>query len=100
MPKLYVTEFSQLGFTNVGGGTPQVRVPHTTTQVVAIGASSAASAAFQAKTVVVRLAADSVCSFVFGTTPVATANDSRMDVGRPEYFFVDPSLKVACITNT
>jgi len=98
MAKLYVTEFASVGFTNAGGPAPFPTVPHTTTQAITI---PGVSAAFAPTTKMVRLHADGICSFAFGTAPSATVNDSRLVAGWTEYYIVNqPNQKVSVVTNT
>ena len=104
MATLYITEFAcqgrdLAGYINQNGGAQQ---PPLAEQTVAIGASSAASAAFNAKTTIVRVHADSICSISFGAAPTAAATNARMAAGQTEYFCVpaNSGLKIAVITNT
>ena len=70
-------------------------------QDVAIGAASAASAAFGAQTYQVRVAATSACRIRIGDgTPTALATDSYLPADRPEYFTCTPGQKVAAILGT
>lgn len=104
MAVLYVTEFAKQGRDLAGylnqNGCPEQ--PPTAEQTVAIGAGSAASAAFNAGTAIVRIHADAICSVAFGTAPTATATSMRLAAGQTEYFTVAPgsAFKVAVITNT
>ena len=67
-------------------------------QDVAIGAASAASAAFGAQTYQVRVAATSACRIRIGDgTPAALATDSYLPADRPEYFTCTPGQKIAVI---
>jgi hypothetical protein len=67
-------------------------------QDVAIGAASAASAAFGAQTYQVRVAATSACRIRIGDgTPNALATDSYLPADRPEYFTCTPGQKIAVI---
>lgn len=104
MTKLYVSEYSdQPAASYTGLGLQIVKDPALVEQVpVAIGASAAASAPFSARTRIVRLHADSVCSIVIGpaATTVATANNQRMAANQTEYKMVDGGYIVSVITNT
>jgi len=64
--------------------------------------SSTQSAAFSAKTRMVRIHTDSICSIEFGTNPTATTSTARMVAGQTEYHGVTPNtgMMVAAITNT
>lgn len=104
MATLYVTEFARqgrdlAGYLNQNGAPEQ---PPVAEQTVAIGASSAASNAFNASTAIVRLHTDAICSVEFGASPTASATKMRMAAGQTEYFAVTPGsgFKVAVITNT
>jgi hypothetical protein len=67
-----------------------------TAQEVAIGAASAASAAFGAQTYQVRVVATSACRVGDGT-PAALAADSYLPADRPEYFTCTPGQRIAVI---
>ncbi len=75
--------------------------PPVATQTVSY-TTHAESSTFNAKTRLVRLHTDSICSFVFGTAPSATTSDSRMAAGQTEYHGVrlGQSLKVSAVANT
>lgn len=106
MAKLYITEFKAMAPTSRGWGAQQFMPwgaqPPAAEQTVAIGASSAASSAFNAATSYVRLHTDAVCSIEFGSDPVATASTMRLSADQTEYFAVPvgASFKVAVISNT
>ena len=101
MAVVYITEFAGTGSASQEL-VPAAKLPALASQTVAIGGSSAVSAAFQTGTTLVRVNADAPCSIAFGATPIATAASMRMSGGSTEYFVVDPSsaLKIAVITNT
>lgn len=73
----------------------------TETQVVEIGGSSAASAATEDGTNLVRVYAEADCSIAIGAAPTAAA-----DTGIPltaktwDYFVITPGQKVAVIERT
>lgn len=99
MAVLFITEFSKLGV--IDGKTSAIAMaPPIAEQTVAIGGSSAASAAFDAATRYVRLHTDAICSVAFGASPTATATKMRLAAGQTEYFAVPPGGKVAVITNS
>lgn len=109
MATLYITEFQALGQASLptyasgpNGPSQAALQPPVAEQTVAIGGASAASAAFNASTSLVRIHTDAICSVEFGTAPTATTSTARMVAGQTEYFGVVPgqSLKVAVITNT
>jgi hypothetical protein len=100
---LYLTEFAEVAI-GPAGRVDQVaqQPPLVADQTVSIGAGSLQSAAFNAKTRIVRVHADVVCSVLFGTNPTALATSARMAAGQTEYFGVPlgQGFKVAVITNT
>lgn len=83
-----------------GGLLPVVRMPGVTTQTVAIGGTSVQSSAFNAKTNMIRVHTDAICSVLIGSNPTATATSPRMAAGSTEYFEVSPGDRIAVITNT
>ena len=103
MAKLYVTEYPDLpgAFATY---TPQVvRDPPIVDQApVAIAATAAPSAAFNARTRIVRLHTDVVCSIAIGpsATTTATANSARLAANQTEYRMVIPGHVVSVITNS
>lgn len=97
MAKLYVTEFGGAGLAH--SQTAQTP-PIVEQNPVAIGATSAQSAAFDMATTVVRIHTDAICSIAFGTNPTASANTMRLAADATEYFSVKGGTKVAVITNT
>lgn len=104
MTTLYVTEFAGIAQLQIGGehAPPLAAQPPLAEQTVAIGVGSAASAAFQAGTTLVRVHADSICSIEFGTAPTAAATKARLAANQTEYFGVPQGqgYKVAVIQNT
>lgn len=99
MAKLYITEFHLLGVAPEFSPFP-LAPPVVDQTPVAIGVGSVQSAAFNAGTRFVRLHTDAICSIAFGTDPIASANNARMNANDTEYFAVSPGHKVAVITNT
>jgi hypothetical protein len=100
MAILYVTELSSLGFDASGQNIMAPQMPPAIEQTVAIGGSSAASAAFGGTTRFVQLHCDAICSIAFGTTPTATTTNQRMAANETRFYTVTPLLKVAVITNS
>lgn len=99
---LYITEYAGVAQAQIGGNYAMVPVePPLAEQAITYGATTP-SAAFNPSTTLVRLHTDSICSVLFGTTPIATAASARMGVGQTEYHGVRAglSMKVAAITNT
>lgn len=99
MSQVYITEHT---FPRVyqGGPLPVVEMPPIATQKVAIGGSSTQSSPFNAKTQMVAVHTAGVCSVEFGSNPTATANSRRLAANTTEYFKVNPSDRIAVITNT
>lgn len=95
MAKVYISEYEDNG-RSIGAQEPSL-VEQTP---VAIGGTSAQSAAFAATTRIVRIHTDAICSIAFGSNPTATANSKRLAAGQTEYFGVQGGHKVAVITNT
>jgi hypothetical protein len=103
MAFLYIDEYAHMGQQTVGPGNISATylIPVATQKVVNTGASTQ-SAALQATTKVVRLHADSICSFLAGANPTATTGNTRLAANQTEYFGVTPgsNLKIAAILNT
>lgn len=102
MATVYVTEFAGVARTQFGGSFTQVALcAELANQTVAIGGSSAQSAAFNPSTTLIRVHTDAICSVkVGGASPTATAANARMAANQTEYFGVTPGDKLAVITNT
>lgn len=103
MAAIYITEHTKPSI-HQGGLLPVVRMPPLATQKVAIGGTSTASAAFNAKTRMIAVHTDAICSIEFSATAgaetAATASSKRMAANTTEYFEVGPGDKVSVITNT
>ncbi len=103
MATLYITEFVKQGRDGAGfpnqNATPEE--PPMAEQTVTIGVTSVASSAFNAKTTMVRVHADVICSIAIGNTPTATATNRRLAAGATEWlaFPAGSGFKVAVITN-
>jgi len=102
MAVLYVAEFRFMG--QVPNAAAQVvQQPPLAEQVVAIGGSSTACTnAFNAKTAIVRVHTDAICSIEFAVSPTATLSTARMAANQTEYFSVPVggAYKVAVISNS
>lgn len=97
MATLYISEFEEPVTTSgtlVGVQLPQ---PALADQIVAIAASSAASAAFSAKTKAVLLSTDTACCIAFGAAPTATTSNFSLPANTVISFGVIPGQKVAVI---
>lgn len=97
MSTLYVAEFERPRNQWVG----IANAPPIAEQTIAIsGSSTAVTNAFNAKTAMIRVETDSICSIAFGASPTATTANMRMNANDVEYFSVMPNTKIAVITNT
>lgn len=96
MATLYIAEYSAGG----GAGGEQVAGEPLRVQTgVSIAASSAQSAAVGDGTKKVRLFADATCFVAFGANPTASATAGiPLAAESTEYFFVNPSDKIAVIS--
>ena len=109
MAKLYISEFAnivaQQGTTKAESLAAQ---PAITDQTVSIGAGSLQSNPFNAKTNMILVTSDSVCSIVIGAAslnsgagPTATASNLRIPANvAPIAFAVVPGQILAVITNS
>lgn len=100
MATLYISEFAAKGRDGNNNLVEAAMLPEVVTQTVAVSGSSAASAAFNALTGIVRLVSDATCSIVVGPNPTATTTSLRLFANQPEYFSVKPGNKIAVISNT
>ena len=105
MAFLYVTEYSNIGRELKGNLSQSAAEPTLAQQRVAIGAGSVQSANFNAKTRLLRMHADAICSIQVGTNPTATTSSKRLGANQTEYVAVTPEqvaagCAVAVITNT
>ncbi len=96
--KVYVSEF--VSTKPVGVGTAMLQAPSVAEQQIVTSATSGASAAFNAKTKIVRVHTDGIVSVKFGSAPTALVTDHRMAANTTEYFAVEPGHKIAAIDNT
>jgi hypothetical protein len=102
MALLYVAEYPDLPGAQATWAPQVVRDPPIVEQVpLAIGASAAPSQPFNARTRIVRLHTDAICSIAIGPPGVvATAQNQRMAANQTEYKMVIPGYVVSVITNT
>lgn len=105
MATLYITEFRSGAGLGQGAGMvpgmfPSGQQPPVAQQTVALSTSSAASAAFDDQTALVRIAADTDCFVLFGADPTSTVEMMYLPAGAAEYYGVPMggSFKVAGIT--
>lgn len=97
MATLYVAEFERPRnqWVNIANQPPVAE------QTVAISGSSTQCAnPFNAKTAMIRVETDSICSISIGTNPTAATTNMRMNANDCEYFSVSPNMKIAVISNT
>lgn len=93
---LYIEEFA----VRQSFGWQAAQTPGVVSQTVAIGGSSAQSAAFNSQTTLIRVHSDVVCSVeIGGSNPTATTSSMRFAANQTEYFIVHPGDKLAVITN-
>ncbi len=98
MANLHITEFDRLAVSANNGPVVQIAsMPPVAEQTVAIGASSAASSAFNASTRFVCLTPKADCHIQIGATPTATTSLLPLTAGQAYYFGVTPGHKVAVI---
>lgn len=99
MPKLYITEFANLGF--ISGRAVQAPAEPPIAEQAVTFSTATSSAAFNENTRFVRLQADGICSIKFGPSPqTATTNNKRMAAGATEFFGVTPGHIVSVVNNT
>lgn len=100
MAVLYIAEFTRP--TSMVGtlGNNALPQPNVTDQTVAIGAASAQSAAFNARTHAILISSDIACSIVIGDDPEATTSNFRLPANTiPPPLAVVPGQKIAVIQN-
>ncbi len=96
MSKLYITEYPLFTDKTVFHAAQE---PSIAEQAITMQAGSTQSAAFNAKTALVRVVSDADCSIAFGEDPSATVNKKFLPAKSPEYFQVGFGQKVAVIPN-
>lgn len=103
MATVYITEYIDIDGTRQVPSEPPVKE-----QTVAITAGSVASAPFNARTTIIRINTDAVCSILIGgsnnagtiVNPTATAASGRLAANQTEYRGVQGGQSLAVITNT
>jgi len=98
MAKAYISEYTVVPVI-AGRAVPTGMEPAVAEQVVTF-TTTTQSAAFNTKTVFVRIHVDAICSYEFGTNPTATTSTPRMAASSTEFFGVVGGQKVAFVTNT
>ena len=102
MAVLFVTEYARFGRDAAGYRVVIAEEPPVANQVVAIGAGSVQSSAFNPLTHFIRVSTDAICSIEIGANPTATTTTRRMPANTTEYFALpeNTTFKIAVITNT
>lgn len=98
MATLYISEHPQMSI-HQGNNGSCVDEPAVAEQTLAIGVA-VQSAAFNAKTRIVRLHPDATCSVKFGDSPTATTSNKRLAGNSTHYVAVRPGQKLSVIANT
>lgn len=98
---LYITEYAGLMPSPVGGQGQIPMEPPLAEQVVTY-TTHVESSAFNAKTRLIRLHTDSICSIQIGTAPVATTSMQRFAANQTEFkgVPVNAAYKVSAVANT
>jgi hypothetical protein len=105
MPVLYVTEYVGIAAAHSGNSAQVPQEPVVVEQAIAITSSSTQTAAFNSKTTLIRVHADSICGVTIGTNPTATVSagglgSGRFVAGQTEFRGVFPGQKAAVIATT
>lgn len=82
-----------------GNMLPVAYMPPLAEQKLAIG-GAVQSSAFNAKTRMIGVHVDAICSILVGSDPTATVANRRLAANATEYFEVAPGAKISIITNT
>ncbi len=100
---LYISEFelianvkSPLTSSWNAAAAPVVATPPVAEQLIPF-TTTTQSAAFNAKTHIIRIHAEAICFIAFGSDPTATTSSMRMVAGQTEYFGVSPGTKLAVV---
>lgn len=100
--KLYIREYSSVGFVTAlsGDPVPIAKEPGTDQPVVDFSGGVALSAAFASTTRFVRIICDAQCSFKVGTNPTnATNANAPMGAMQSEFIGVSAGDKISVIAN-
>lgn len=89
----YITEYADVIRTESGQVMP-VSAAIVATQRVTY-TTTTQSAAFNERTIYIRLVCDSAAHFTFGTNPSADADDPYIPANAPEYFGVPSGYEIA-----
>ena len=99
MAFIYVNESTELRVYQ-GGGAQVIELPAVAAYQVANAGASTQSAAFNAKTKIIEVHSDSICSILVGLNPTAVTTQGRMAAGETRYYRVNPGDKIAAVLNT
>jgi len=99
MASLYISEYDETASVSGGQAVQVGKEPSVADQKVTY-TSSTASAAFNDKTVFIRVIADATVHLKFGANPTADATDLMLPANKEEYFGVTPGQKVAAYDGT
>jgi hypothetical protein len=86
MSNLSITEYESVGRDIQGSPLPAGQVPAVAIQNITFTTSATQSAAFNTKTVFIRVVSDVDCRLVFGTDPTADQTSTLLASGQAEYF--------------
>lgn len=101
MATCYITEYSGIGSVNVAGQNTVMQAPggfQATNNVTITTATQ--SAAFGARTRLIEVSPDAICSVLVGDNPTATTANMRIAADQVRYYVVSPGQKISVITNT
>lgn len=97
MATLYITEFATTQLDLNGQAAQVVEGRPIADDTVTVAGTSDQSAAFNAKTRLIRVHTDVACHILIGENPTATTSDARMAADQTEYFGVKAGDKIAVI---
>lgn len=99
MAFIYVNEATELRVYQ-GGGVQAIELPSLTGYQVANAGASTQGPVFNAKTRVIEVHTDSICSILIGPNPTAVTTQGRMAAGETRYYRVQPGDRIAAVLNT
>ncbi len=103
MATCYITEYSGLAVlpSPLAGGTVTVQAPGgwQANNNVAI-TTATQSNAFGAKTYLIEVCPDAICSIAIGDNPTATTAYPRIPADQVRYYPVNPGQKISVVANT
>lgn len=95
---VYITEFEDAGDDHSRHLLQIPQTPEQTAQTVTPDANGVLSAAFSARTGIVRICSDADVLLAFGSSPAGADAKTYLPTGIVEYFSVNPAEKVICKT--